>query len=113
MTTLVGRTGGALAGAARDARSAWTHRHTAAVALVALAALLPAVAPSWVHVDSMANNFYLALAATGLWLTVALGGMPSLGQGAFMAHSLGGRRADRVDRGLCRAAAQPLRAGDQ
>ena len=37
------------------------------------------------HVDSVANGFYLALAATGLWLTVALGGMPSLGQGAFMA----------------------------
>jgi len=73
VTALVGRTGGALAEAARDARTAWTHRHTAASALVALTALLPAVAPSWVHVDSMANGFYLALAATGLWLTVALG----------------------------------------
>jgi ABC-type branched-subunit amino acid transport system ATPase component/ABC-type branched-subunit amino acid transport system permease subunit len=85
VTALVGRTGGALAEAARDARSAWTHRYTAAAALVALAALIPAIAPSWVHVDSVANGFYLALAATGLWLTVALGGMPSLGQGAFMA----------------------------
>jgi branched-chain amino acid transport system ATP-binding protein/branched-chain amino acid transport system permease protein len=85
VTTLAGRTGGALAGAARDARSAWTPWHSAAAALVALAAFVPAVAPSWVHVDSVANGFYLALAATGLWLTVALGGMPSLGQGAFMA----------------------------
>ncbi|MFL6015462.1 MAG: branched-chain amino acid ABC transporter ATP-binding protein/permease [Gaiellaceae bacterium] len=85
MTALVERTGGALAGAARDARTAWTGRHTAAAALVALAALVPPIAPSWVHVDSVANGFYLALAATGLWLTVALGGMPSLGQGAFMA----------------------------
>jgi ABC-type branched-subunit amino acid transport system ATPase component/ABC-type branched-subunit amino acid transport system permease subunit len=85
MTALVERTGGALAEAARDARTAWTGRHTAVAALVALAALVPAFAPSWVHVDSVANGFYLALAATGLWLTVALGGMPSLGQGAFMA----------------------------
>ena len=37
------------------------------------------------HVDSLANGFYLALAATGLWIAVGLAGMPSLGQGAFMA----------------------------
>ena len=43
------------------------------------------VAPSWVHVDSLADGLYLALAATGLWISVGLAGMPSLGQGAFMA----------------------------
>ena len=43
------------------------------------------MAPSWVHVDSLADGLYLALAATGLWISVGLAGMPSLGQGAFMA----------------------------
>ena len=85
MTPVAARTGGALAGALRDARSAWTPWHTPAAALVVLAAFVPAVAPNWVHVDAIANDFYLVLAATGLWLTVGLGGMPSLGQGAFMA----------------------------
>jgi branched-chain amino acid transport system ATP-binding protein/branched-chain amino acid transport system permease protein len=85
VTELAARTGGALADAARGARSAWTPWHSAALAVVVFAAFVPAFAPSWIHVDSLANGFYLALAATGLWLTVALGGMPSLGQGAFMA----------------------------
>ena len=57
-------------GGPRRARGVDAPAHGAAVALVVLAALVPAVAPSWVHVDSMANGFYLALAATGLWLTV-------------------------------------------
>ena len=43
------------------------------------------MAPSWVRVDSLADGLYLALAATGLWISVGLAGMPSLGQGAFMA----------------------------
>jgi ABC-type branched-subunit amino acid transport system permease subunit len=85
VTTIAERTGSALADAARDARKAWRAWYTGAAALVALVALVPAAAPSWVHVDSIANGFYLALAATGLWITVALAGMPSLGQGAFMA----------------------------
>ncbi len=85
MTTLAERTGSAVAEAAREARAAWRLQHTGAVAVVGLAALVPAAAPSWVHVDSMANGFYLAIAATGLWITVGLAGMPSLGQGAFMA----------------------------
>jgi branched-chain amino acid transport system ATP-binding protein/branched-chain amino acid transport system permease protein len=85
VTPVAARTGGALAGALRDARSAWTPWHSGAAALVVLAAFVPAVAPSWVHLDAIANDYYLVLAATGLWLTVGLGGMPSLGQGAFMA----------------------------
>jgi len=80
-----GRTAAALAEAAGEARAGWRLRYSGAAALVALAVLLPAAAPSWVHVDSLANGLYLALAATGLWITVALAGMPSLSQGAFMA----------------------------
>jgi len=85
VTTIAARTGTALVEASRQARAAWRPWHGGAVALVALAALVPAAAPSWVHVESVANGFYLALAATGLWITVGLAGMPSLGQGAFMA----------------------------
>src|SRR5262249_27376105 len=83
--TVALRTRRALGGAVHDARSAWGPWHTAALAVIALTALVPAAAPSWVHVDSMADSFYVALAATGLWVSVGLTGMPSLGQGAFMA----------------------------
>src|SRR6185437_13591605 len=38
-----------------------------------------------VHLDSLANTVYLAVAATGLGLTVGVAGLPSLGAGAFMA----------------------------
>jgi branched-chain amino acid transport system permease protein len=79
------RTLRALTEAAANARKGWSPWYTAAAAFVALAAMLPAVAPSWVHVDSLADGLYLALAATGLWISVGLAGMPSLGQGAFMA----------------------------
>jgi branched-chain amino acid transport system permease protein len=85
VTAIADRTGRALGDAVRDARSAWGPWHTGAVAAVVAAALVPAFAPSWVHVDSLAEGLYLALAGTGLWVTVGLGGMPSLGQGAFMA----------------------------
>jgi ABC-type branched-subunit amino acid transport system ATPase component/ABC-type branched-subunit amino acid transport system permease subunit len=80
----VTRTRDALAGAFRDARSAWTFRHSAVVLAVVLAALVPLVAPAWVHVDGLAAGLYLALAATGLWVALGLAGMPSLGQGAFL-----------------------------
>ena len=76
MTALALRTRRALGGAVHDARTAWTPWHTAAVALVVLAALVPAAAPAWVHVDSMADRFYVALAATGLWVSVGLAGCP-------------------------------------
>ncbi len=78
------RTTSALGAAVRDARGAWTRAHTAAAAAVVLLALLPSVAPSWVHVDGVALGFYLALGATGLWIALGLAGMPSLGQGAFL-----------------------------
>ncbi len=81
----VARTRRALTDAFGEARKGWSPWYTAAAVLVALAALVPAVAPSWVHVDSLADGLYLALAATGLWISVGLAGMPSLGQGAFMA----------------------------
>ena len=85
MTTLAERTSGAIAEAVREARAAWRPWYAGVAVLLVLVALVPVAPPAWVHVDSMANGFYLALAATGLWLTVGLAGMPSLGQGAFMA----------------------------
>jgi branched-chain amino acid transport system ATP-binding protein/branched-chain amino acid transport system permease protein len=84
VTEIAARTEGAIREAVRELGAGWTRWHSAGLVLVALAALLPAVAPSWVHVDSVASGFYLALSATGLWLCVGLAGMPSLGQGAFM-----------------------------
>lgn len=84
MTVAAARTQRALRGAARDALSGWTRFHTAGLVVVALVAVTPAAAPSWIHVDSFASGLYLALAATGLWLSVGVAGMPSLGQGAFM-----------------------------
>jgi branched-chain amino acid transport system permease protein len=78
------RTTAALSAALRESRAGWTRLHTAAAVLVALAALLPLVAPDWVHVDGVALALYLALAATGLWIALGLAGMPSLGQGAFL-----------------------------
>jgi branched-chain amino acid transport system ATP-binding protein/branched-chain amino acid transport system permease protein len=80
----VTRTAVAFRDAFRELRSGWTPWHTAAAVALALAACVPIAPPAWVHVDSIANGFYLALAATGLWVTVGLAGMPSLSQGAFM-----------------------------
>lgn len=79
------QTRGALADAVRDARRGWTRWHTLGALVVAIAAAAPAFAPAWFHVDGAAAGLYRALAATGLLLAVGLGGMPSLGQGAFMA----------------------------
>jgi branched-chain amino acid transport system permease protein len=70
--------------AARDARAAWGGNQTAGVLLVAFGCAVPWIAPGWVHVDVLAAWLYLALAATGLVLTVGIAGLPSLGQGAFM-----------------------------
>ncbi|HET9324260.1 MAG TPA: ATP-binding cassette domain-containing protein [Gaiellaceae bacterium] len=78
------QTRNALAGAVRDVRAGWTSRATAGVALVALAALLPAL-PLEVGLDRLAGDLYLGAAAVGLGVIVGLGGMPSLGQGAFVA----------------------------
>ena len=74
MTTIAERTGGALAEAAREARSAWRPWYAGVAVLLVVVALVPVAPPAWVHVDSVANGFYLALAATGLWITVGLAG---------------------------------------
>jgi ABC-type branched-subunit amino acid transport system ATPase component/ABC-type branched-subunit amino acid transport system permease subunit len=83
--TAAARTGTALRDAARGLRGGWRGRHTLVLAALVPVALAPAAAPAWMHVDALASGFYLALAATGLWLAVGLAGLPSLGQGAFMA----------------------------
>jgi branched-chain amino acid transport system permease protein len=51
---------------------------------VALAASLP-VLPVDVGLDRLASDLYLGAAAAGLGVIVGLGGMPSLGHGAFVA----------------------------
>ena len=84
MTAVVDQTRIAVRDAARDARRAWGPMQTAGVCVVAVAAALPWFAPGWVHIDELAGWLYLALAATGLVVTVGLAGLPSLGQGAFM-----------------------------
>jgi len=78
------RTGAALATAARDVRRAWRWPATAAAAGLGLAVLAPLVLDS-LQVQGLASWLYLALAATGLGFAVGLAGIPSLGQGAFMA----------------------------
>jgi branched-chain amino acid transport system ATP-binding protein/branched-chain amino acid transport system permease protein len=70
--------------AARDAGDAWGSNQTSGVLLFAVLAVVPWVGPGWVHVDVLAAWLYLALAATGLGITVGLAGLPSLGQAAFM-----------------------------
>ena len=81
---VLGQTRGAVVDAARDARAGWSARATAIAGLVLLAALLP-VAPLGLGFDRLASDLYLAAAAVGLGIVVGLGGMPSLGQGAFIA----------------------------
>ncbi|MCW2967508.1 MAG: transporter, partial [Solirubrobacteraceae bacterium] len=75
---------GALADGARDARRAWGPAQSRLAGLVAFIAVLHAVDLGFIHVDDLAGWLYLALAATGLVLTVGFAGLPSLGQGAFM-----------------------------
>ena len=84
MTAAAARVAGAYRDAARDARAAWGLNETIGVAVFAVLCVVPWAAPSWVHVDVLAGWLYLALAATGLAITVGLAGLPSLGQGAFM-----------------------------
>ena len=84
MTAALRQTRRALEDAVRDARGAWGRAQTAGLCIVAAAAALPWFAPDWIHVDELAGWLYLALAATGLVVTVGLAGLPSLGQGAFM-----------------------------
>jgi branched-chain amino acid transport system permease protein len=78
------RTRAAVGDAARQAWAAWGPLQTAGLCVVAVAAAVPWFAPTWVHVDELAGWLYLALAATGLVITVGVAGLPSLGQAAFM-----------------------------
>jgi branched-chain amino acid transport system permease protein len=78
------QTRAALRDGVRDARAAWSRRATAAVAVVLAAVLLP-VLPLDVGFDRLAADLYLGAAAVGLGIIVGLGGMPSLGHGAFVA----------------------------
>jgi branched-chain amino acid transport system ATP-binding protein/branched-chain amino acid transport system permease protein len=84
MTSILAETAVAYRRAARDAKAAWGRNQTAGVLLFAVGCAVPWIAPVWVHLDVLAAWLYLALAATGLGLTVGLAGLPSLGQGAFM-----------------------------
>jgi branched-chain amino acid transport system permease protein len=74
----------ALTDAVHETRAAWSRRTTAAIVVVAAAALVPAL-PLDVGLDRVASDLYLGAAAVGLGLAVGLGGMPSLGHGAFVA----------------------------
>jgi branched-chain amino acid transport system permease protein len=83
-TATLTRTRAAVAAAAHDVRGAWRWPASVAAGGVVLALLAPLVLDS-VQVQGLASWLYLALAATGLGFAVGLAGMPSLGQGAFMA----------------------------
>jgi branched-chain amino acid transport system permease protein len=72
----------ALGEALSDLRRAWSRRATLVALLVLAAALVPALG---IGVDRLAGDLYLAAAAVGLGLAVGLGGLPVLGQGAFIA----------------------------
>ncbi|MDX6477689.1 MAG: branched-chain amino acid transport system ATP-binding protein livF, partial [Gaiellaceae bacterium] len=79
------RTGVAVREAARDARSGWTPLRWAVAGALVVAAAVPLLVSDPVHIASLANWLYLALAAIGLAVPVGLGRMPVLSQGAFMA----------------------------
>jgi branched-chain amino acid transport system permease protein len=74
----------ALREAFRDGRQAWNGRWTIGAATVAVAALLPTL-PLELGFDRVASDLYLGAAAVGLGIVVGLGGLPSLGHGAFVA----------------------------
>ena len=80
-----GQTGGELRRAVEEARAGWSRSASVVVAAVLLVALVPFLSLPGVRLDSLADTVYLAVAATGLGLTVGAAGLPSLGAGAFMA----------------------------
>ena len=79
------QTGGELRRAVEEARAEWSRGASVVVAAVLLVALVPFLSLPGVRLDSLADTVYLAVAATGLGLTVGAAGLPSLGAGAFMA----------------------------
>jgi branched-chain amino acid transport system permease protein len=78
------QTRSAVVEAAQEVKASWSRGATAGIAVVALAALVPLL-PLDFGLDRLASDLYLAAAAVGLGIIVGLGGMPSLGQGAFVA----------------------------
>jgi branched-chain amino acid transport system ATP-binding protein/branched-chain amino acid transport system permease protein len=71
--------------AVAEARAGWGPQRWLVVTGIVAAAAVPFLSLPGVHVDSLADTLYLALAATALGLTVGSAGLPSLGTGAFMA----------------------------
>jgi branched-chain amino acid transport system permease protein len=97
----------ALRAGAGDARRAWRFPATLAGLALALAAAAPLVGLDTV---SAAEKVQLAVAATALGFAVGIGGMPSLGQGAFMAVGGFASALLRVKAGVPAVAAVPLGA---
>ena len=83
--TELAQTRRALVAAARDVRSAWSSRETLWLAAAVVALLAPAVLPLSGRMPDLAAFVYLVLAAVGLSYAAGLAGIPSLGQGAFVA----------------------------
>jgi branched-chain amino acid transport system permease protein len=71
--------------AVAEARSRWGPQRWLVVIGIVVTAAVPFLSLPGVHVDSLADTLYLALAATALGLTVGSAGLPSLGTGAFIA----------------------------
>ncbi len=100
-------TAAAFVDAARDARRAWRPAAGVGAALLLLAALAPLAG---LDAGSAAEKLQLALAATALGFVVGVGGMPSLGQGAFMAIGGFASALLRVKAGVPGVVAVPLGA---
>src|SRR5437588_12912985 len=81
---VMGSVRSALRDGLRDARRSWNRRATISVAVFVVAAAIPLVVTSSIMLSRVASGLYVALAAVGLNFAVGLGGMPSLGQGAFV-----------------------------
>ncbi|HEY6835632.1 MAG TPA: ATP-binding cassette domain-containing protein [Gaiellaceae bacterium] len=83
--TALGQTAGELRRAVEEARGGWSRLAWGAAGAVVLVALVPLLSLPGVRMDALADTLYLAVAATGLGLTVGAAGLPSLGAGAFVA----------------------------
>jgi branched-chain amino acid transport system permease protein len=78
------QTRNAVVEAAQEVHAGWSRGATTGIVAIALAAFVPLL-PLNLGLDGLASDLYLAAAAVGLGIIVGLGGMPSLGQGAFVA----------------------------
>ena len=77
-------TGAELRRAAGEARGAWSPAAWLAAVALAIGLLVPFLGLG-LRMDALASTVYLAVATTGLGLTVGAAGLPSLGAGAFVA----------------------------